>query len=192
MPLSHDDVVITYVGGLLRDKGVYDALGAMKVLAESDEHVRLMLVGDGPERRGLAEVAASEGLAEQVVFAGYVPNDQVPDYLAASDIFLFPSRHEGAPRAVGEAMAMSLPVVASAVGGIPEIISEGETGMLLHTGDADEIASAVGRLLGDPVLRNRLGSRARRKVEVTASFSRQADAMVRLHAQVVDGEGVPN
>jgi glycosyltransferase involved in cell wall biosynthesis len=185
---SHDDVVIAYLGALLRDKGVYDALGALKLLAETDEHVRLMLVGDGPERAGLAEEAASAGLGERVTFAGYIPNDRVPGYLAASDIFLFPSRHEGAPRAVGEAMAMSLPVVASAVGGIPEVIKDGETGILLRTADADEIASVVGRLLGDPTLRTRLGSRARAEVEATVSFAVQADAMVDLHTGVVSGK----
>src|SRR5207302_6028335 len=105
----------------------------------------LVLVGDGPERRSLAALAGDLGLDDRVLFAGW--QTQPRRYLTTVDVFALPSRFEGFPLAVVEAMLAELPVVASAVGSVPEAVREGETGLLVPPDDPARLAAALRRLL---------------------------------------------
>ena len=183
--LSPGNFTILYVGALLRDKGVYELVDAMRLLLPAYPAARLVLVGGGSERVGLEQVAASAGLTDEVIFIGPVEHDVVAGYLAAADAFVSPTRHEGWGRAIGEAMAMSLPVVASNVGGVVDLITDDETGLLLETGTGKEISAVVARLIEDPELRRRLGESAREKAEREWPFEKQADGLVRLHVELV-------
>ena len=122
-----------------------------------------VIVGDGPDRPGLEEEIQARGLAGRVRLAG--ERRDVPELLADADVFVLPSRSEGHPVSVLEAMAAGLPVVASRVGGVPEQVSDGETGLLVAPGDPLELAAALGRLAADPSLRRRLGAAGRARAE---------------------------
>lgn len=125
-----------------------------------------VVAGDGAHKSDLLQLASNLGVAEKVHFTGFV--DDVPGLLAAVDILAHPSRSEGVPNALIEAMAACLPVVATNVGGIPEVVvSEGgsdDTGLLIEPGDAESLALALCRLLKDDALREELGRRGRRRV----------------------------
>jgi glycosyltransferase involved in cell wall biosynthesis len=124
---------------------------------------RALVIGDGPDREALSAELARTGLGEIVELAG--ERGDVPDLLAASDIFVLSSRSEGLPVSILEAMAAGLPVVASAVGGVAELVEDGETGLLVPAGDADALAVALRRLVVDPELRQGLGAAGRRRAE---------------------------
>ncbi|MEX2172923.1 MAG: glycosyltransferase [Pirellulaceae bacterium] len=116
---------LLFVGSLVPVKGLDVLLAACRQLAAAVGPWQLHLVGDGPQRRRLAQLAASYGLESQVVFHGSVPHADLPDWFRAADVFVLPSRSEGVPNVLLEAAACGVPFVASAVGGIPEIAGLG-------------------------------------------------------------------
>jgi glycosyltransferase involved in cell wall biosynthesis len=120
---------------------------------------RLVLVGEGPERARLEELVAGLGLEDRVAFAGWVD----PPWTAtwAFDVLAMPSFMEGFPLVIVEAMLAGIPVVASAVGGIPEIVVEGETGLLVPPNDADALAASLRRITDDAELRTEMAARCR-------------------------------
>lgn len=141
--------VVLGIGRLVRVKGFDLALRALAEALgrEPALDLRLVLVGEGPEREALAGLAAELGIARQVCFVG--ASSEVPLYLAASDLLVAPSRNEGQGRALVEAMAMGLPVVATRVGGIPSVLRDGECGLLVPPESAGELARAILELSRD-------------------------------------------
>lgn len=124
---------------------------------------RLQLVGDGPDRERLEELQRELGLEHAVEFLG--ARDDVPALLAAASAFVLSSRSEGLPLSVIEAMAAGLPIVASDVGGLHELVEDGSSGLLVPAGDVDALADALRRLVADPAERQRLGNAARARAE---------------------------
>jgi 2-deoxystreptamine N-acetyl-D-glucosaminyltransferase/2-deoxystreptamine glucosyltransferase len=151
---------IGYVGRLAPQKRadlLVTAFGRMQRRAD------LVVVGDGPERARVEALVAGCERAERVTLAGFVAHDAVPAVLASLDVLVLPSAYEEMGSVLTEAMAAGLPVVASAVGGIPEVVRDGETGLLVPPGDVDALAAALDRLVREPHLRARLAAGARRR-----------------------------
>jgi N-acetyl-alpha-D-glucosaminyl L-malate synthase BshA len=120
---------------------------------------RLAMVGDGSERTNVEHRARCLGVYEQCVFVGKQP--KIVDYLSAADVLLLPSEQESFGLAALEAMACEVPVIASRVGGLPEVVTDGETGFLSEVGDVDKMAADAAKLLTDEKLRRAMGQRAR-------------------------------
>ena len=134
----------------------------VEILARVLQHgisTRLVMVGDGAERTNLEHRARCLGVYDKCTFVGKQP--KIVDYLSAADVLLLPSEQESFGLAALEAMACEVPVVASRVGGIPEVVTDGETGFLSEVGDVDKMAVDAARLLNDPILRREMGKRAR-------------------------------
>ncbi|HET9592833.1 MAG TPA: glycosyltransferase, partial [Solirubrobacterales bacterium] len=131
-----------------------------------------LLAGEGPEREPLEALAARLGIADRVRFLGR--REDVPELLAACDVFALPSLYEGSSLAVLEAMAAGTPIVSSAIGGTEELIADGRSGLLVAPGDSEGLAAALRRVLGDPELRQGLAIAARERVE--AGLTREAMA----------------
>jgi glycosyltransferase involved in cell wall biosynthesis len=129
-------------------------------LAERYPQARFLIVGDGPLRPGLERRAAELGIASRVVFAG--DRQDIPDVLAAMDVFVMPSLWEGGPYTVLEAMAMERPVVTTEVGMVRDVVRSGEHALTVTPGDAGALAEAVATLLGDPELAGRIARGGRR------------------------------
>jgi len=146
--------------------------------ATGERHSRLLLVGDGPERAALEALARELGMERRVEFLGF--RHDVAELLAASDAFVISSDHEGVSIAVLEAMRAGLPVVGTRVGGMPETVRDGLTGLLVPAGDAGAMARALRSLIESPDLRAQLGSEGRRYLE--AEFS--IETMVFRYEQV--------
>ena len=151
------------LGRLHPQKGFSDLLTAFAQVRQRIPSVRLFVAGDGELRDDLEAQARSLGMAAVVTFAGV--RADVSEVLAALDVFVLPSLWEGMPNAVLEAMASGLPVVATAVGGTPEVVVDGVTGLLVPPQDPGALAQAIGHLLRDPDLRRRMGRAGRRRVE---------------------------
>jgi glycosyltransferase involved in cell wall biosynthesis len=147
------------VANLRPVKGLDLLLDAAARLAPDHPDVVFRVAGEGEDRPALEQGAARSGLAERFVLEGSVAD--VPGFLAGLDVAVLCSRAEGMPNAVLEYMAAGRPVVATAVGATPELIADGEHGLLVPPGDAAALARAIARLLADPALARRLGEAAR-------------------------------
>jgi glycosyltransferase involved in cell wall biosynthesis len=154
-------VTVLSVGRLRAPKDFTTLVSA--VAAFEPGAVRLLIVGDGPDRPRIAEAIARLGLDDSVELLG--PRDDVDALLATADVFVLSSDSEGMPMSVLEAMAAGLPVVASAVGGVSEIVRDGETGTLVPPRDPVALGRAIARLVEDPALRQRFGAAGRRRAE---------------------------
>ena len=137
--------IALFVGYLVMEKAVDDLLNAFASMTESD--TMLCIVGDGNLKRPLMELAAQLGLGTKCLFAGYQPHDRIVEWLSASDCLVLSSLTEGLPTIIPEAMMSHLPIVATAVGGIPEVVKDGVTGFLVQPGDRKALASTVTKVL---------------------------------------------
>ncbi|MFH1865781.1 MAG: glycosyltransferase [Candidatus Eisenbacteria bacterium] len=156
--LSDDAVVCLNVGSLTEQKNRHTLLDAAARLTDIEE-LRVLVVGSGPEEAELTERADELGLSERVLFLGQ--RLDVPDLLAASDIFVLSSDWEGLPITILEAMAVGVPCVATAVGGVPEALADGVNGLTVEPGDPAALADGLRRLARDAGLRARLAGAAR-------------------------------
>ena len=133
------------------------------------------IAGDGPQMANLKAMAEEHGIHARVHFTGWLSSEQLKEQYAAANVFLFPSRHEGMPNAVLEAMASGLPVVGTRIAGNEELIVDGETGTLVPPEDADALGEALKPFLVDAQMREQMGYAAHRRVELLFSWNRVAE-----------------
>ena len=152
----------------------------MAEVRKSIPGVRWQIIGDGPKRESLEHLAKSLGLDKAVVFFGGLPNEEISRYLAGARVFVRPSRSEGMGNAFLEALAAGLPIVGTPVGGITDIIRDGETGLFAAVDDPVGLASKVVSILGDPALASRIVANGRKMIEKRFSWDRIAPAFGEL------------
>lgn len=169
---------ILCVAALSRRKGVAVLLEALALLHERGVGPRLRLIGDGPERQALKAQAAALGIADAVEFAGALGNDVVARACARAAVFCLPSFAEGVPTVLIEAMAMECPVVTTRIMGVPELVEDGVSGLLVTPHRADQLADALAALLADPERREAMGRAGRAKVEHDFALHTQAQVLL--------------
>lgn len=179
------DIVAGSVARLSQEKGLDVLLRATAQLVERGVPLRVVLAGDGPERARLDRLAQQLNISSRVEFRGDVPHDRVPAVLAELDIFVLPSRAEGFGVAAVEAQAMELPVVASDVHGLPDVVDDGKSGLLVPAGDVEALAGAIGRLAADAGLRAAMGRAGRALVERRYRWEENAAQMERLYQHLL-------
>jgi glycosyltransferase involved in cell wall biosynthesis len=160
--LRPDALVIGALARFVPSKGLECLLHAVARLAQRCSSLQCLVVGDGPARDELSRLARNLKIDDRIVFPGY--RTDVPRMLAAMDVYMLPTHREGFGVAFAEAMSMEIPVVASRIAPLTEIIAERETGMLAEVGDPEGFAQAAEPLLGDADLRRRMGQAGRRRV----------------------------
>lgn len=176
---------LLFVGRLDQVKGVMVLFDALVTLLERGVDVRLSLVGDGPQRDELERRCERLRLGERVRFLGYQNADQVQRHLERCDVFVLPSFAEGVPVSLMEAMARRRPVIATAVGGVTELVSPGESGLVVPPGNVEALAGAIASLAADPSLRASMGEHGARTVAASFSSRVEAARLVALFAQSV-------
>jgi glycosyltransferase involved in cell wall biosynthesis len=169
---------IATVANLRPGKGHDVLIQAMAAVVAREPHARLRLIGDGPRRGPLEALAASLGIRDHVEFLGH--RDDVPMLLAESSAYAFPSLSEAFPNGLIEGMAAGLPTVATAVGGMVELVEHGNNGLLVPPGDAPALASAILELLQHPDRAAAFGRAARATIESRYSFERMVGAFEQL------------
>ena len=183
LALRDDELLLVSVGNLYPVKGhavLLRALGQLRRSGALDAVPwRLALAGRGEEEARLRALVRDEGLAERVTLLGY--REDVPDILAAADLFVMPSLMEGLPLALVEAMAAGLPVVVSDVGGIPEVAKQGSEAILVPPGDPAGLAEGLATLMRDPLARACMGAAARARARRDFSVSTMCEAYERLY-----------
>jgi glycosyltransferase involved in cell wall biosynthesis len=183
--------LLLFVGRLVERKGASYAVRALTELVEAGRDVRMAIVGEGPERETLAELARVLGVADRVEMVGSVPTSEVRHWYERASVFVMPAvtdwkgEQEGFGMVIVEAMSHGVPVVASRSGGIPDIIRDGENGLLVPERDIGGLATAIGRVLDDPGLAGRLARVAREDIRnrfAPARIARGFDAVYRRAA----------
>lgn len=166
------------VAQLVRRKGHAVLLEALALLRAQGVDVTATFVGDGPERESLERLAAH--LRLDVRFAGAVGQGELGVYYADAQLFCLPTFAEGLPVVLMEAMASGLPVVSTSVMGVPELVEDGESGLLVSPGRKDQLADAIARLASAPELRERMGSAGRRAVVEELGLDHATDSLIEL------------
>ncbi len=186
-PLPLEPPRLLCLGRLVPAKGHDVALTAFATLSRRFPALRLIVAGDGAARPALERQARALGIADAVDFLGWVAPAEVPALLNAATVVVLPSRREGLPLAAVQAALMARPLVATRVGGLPEVVIDGETGLLVAPDDAPGLAAAVARLLERPADAERLGWAARARARDVLGWKRCVDAYEAVYRAVGGG-----
>lgn len=178
-----DVLLLGSIGHLVPHKGHRHLIRALALAGKERAGIHLVLIGDGELRGELTTLAATEGVADQVHFAGYRPS--ASKYVSAFDLYVHPSVEEGLGTSILDAGAGGVPVIATRAGGIPETIQDGVTGLLVAPADAEALASAILRLAGEPELRARMGRAAREWVTTARSESRMVEETLTVYRNLL-------
>lgn len=197
LQLNADSKIIIFVGNLYQIKGVRYLIEEMKVIKQECPEVQLLLVGDGVDRRVLEQLVDKLNLGQCVTFIGAIPNERVPDYLCASDLFVLPSFSEGFPVTFLEAMACGLPILATRVRGLPEIIRDGENGFLVEPRSGIQLAEKALFILRndnmrDMMSRNNIGQVCRYSWDSVSSNLEEVYSRIIRSSQSNEGDGHTN
>ncbi len=184
LPLSLNPPTVLCLGRLVPDKGIDIALNAFATLSEAYPELRVLIAGDGELRSDLEQQAAHLGM-NNVEFLGWVPPGSVPSLINRADIVVMPSRQDSFPLTALEAGMLGRPIVATRVGGLPEMIEDGTTGLLVESEDADALGRALAGLLASPQRATQLGQAARERVLRKFSWEGHIDAYDRLYRSLV-------
>lgn len=183
-------VVVGTASRLSPEKGLRYLVDAFAILRQRfGDRVAFRIAGDGPERAKLEAQVERLGLQGQVEMAGWVEHEALPEFLAELDVFVLPSTWEGFGVAAAEASAMEIPVVATNVFGIPDVVRDGVTGLLVEPKDAAALARAAGRLIEDAGLRRSLGKAGREYVGRHYDWRQNVRQMSAIYASLLRAEG---
>lgn len=174
---------ILFVGRLDPVKGVPLLLEAFVAVRERHPDARLTIVGDGAKRADAEQQARARGLGDIVTFAGYKTQAEVAELLEVSDLLVLPSFAEGVPVVLMEAMASRIPVIASRVAGVQELVRDGETGYTVPPGDVATLSDRISHLLADPDLCRRMGEAGRAVVEAEFNLDKEAAWLATFFAE---------
>jgi glycosyltransferase involved in cell wall biosynthesis len=189
-PLEEDDIVIGFIGRIVPAKGLEYLLNALPYLKEEFKSIKLLIIGEGSLVEKLKEKAKKNNIFDNILFTG-VRRD-IPEILASIDIFVMPSTAEGLPNSLLEAMAMGKPVVATEVGGIPELIKNGRSGLLVPPKNPEALATAIRDLISNDQLAAKMGQAARNFVMNNHSIVKIAQKWQTLYLSILREKGFMN
>jgi len=182
--LAGSDYVIGIVAVLRNWKGHHILIRALSELIRRGLNLKLLVVGEGPQEKNLRRLIGELGLESRVVMAGY--RKDVPSCMAAMDCVVLPSlENEATSQVLPQAMAMKKPVIATSIGGLPEVVIDGQTGLLVPPGDATALADAISRLHDDPDVTKQLAKRGHDYCHAHFTFEGMIDATERVYREVL-------
>ncbi|MCD6377529.1 MAG: glycosyltransferase [Planctomycetes bacterium] len=183
LQIEKDELLISFVGRLDYQKNPQMFLKAVEIVRKRHGNIKVAIAGDGPEARAVERFLREGNNAQWATWLGFT--DEVPALLNASDIFVLPSRWEGFGLSAAEAMATGLPVIATRVPGLTELILDGKTGLLIESEDVEALILAIEKLIGDEAMRVSLGSAARQWVQEKFSIDMSIVAHERLYDEIL-------
>lgn len=182
-----DAPLLITVAVLRREKGIQHMIEALPQVLQAVPEARYLVVGDGEHRAALEELAGRLGVADRVIFTGL--RKDIPDLLAVSDLFVLPTLGDVLPTVLSEAMAARKPIVASRVGGVPEMVEEGRNGLLVEPGDPGQLAAACLRLLRDRPAAQEMGRAGWEIAAERFNVRRQVQRLGDLYQELLSGNG---
>jgi glycosyltransferase involved in cell wall biosynthesis len=188
MGIAPDRFVVGWIGRMTGVKRTNDVLRAVARLRERGVDAMLCLVGDGPDRDDVERRASELGVMRHCLFLGY--QEEVGRFFSAFDAFVLTSVNEGTPVTTIEALAAGVPVVATRVGGVPDVVRDGVDGFLVESGAIDDLADRLERLAADPALRAGMGEAGRARVLPRYAVDRLIDDVDRLYRSLLEAAGL--
>lgn len=183
---KEDEKIVLFIGRFVDLKNISYLIDEFETLNESSsKKYRLLLVGDGPLRPSLERQASRTNASDRIQFVGQVPHEDVPDYYAAADLFVLPSKSENYPIVLLEAMAAGLPIVAPRVGGVPEIVRNGENGILFEQHDPDILSQCIEKALVE-FDTEKVASRNRKRVKGKYSWRARAERIDQFYCELLE------
>lgn len=182
LALPENKTIILNIGAMSPRKGQKYLVEAIPEIIEKDKNVQFIFIGDGEIRTELESLVSAGKLAPYVLFPGMQKASQIPLWLNAADIFVLPSLFEGNPNVLLEAMACGLPVVSTTVGGIPEMVRDGQEGLLGPPKSSQSLARHIASLIQDKTLREKLGQNALKIIRANyGSWERQSEKLISIY-----------
>lgn len=183
--ITRDQQIILCVGRLSREKAHADLIEAFKQLCQThpDLDCQLVIVGEGPERESLTAMAQASGFAHRIIFTGQVTD--VRPYYAIASVFALPSHSEGSPNVLLEAMTARVPVVATDVGGVPEVVESEQSALLVPAAQPATLAAALARVLRNSELAARLSEAAAELVDKNHAADQYVEAIVNIYSTAI-------
>ena len=182
IPIDGD--ILLYVGNLISVKGVDDLINVFDQVRKQRKQMRLYIVGEGERQNFLKEMVKNRGLGNNVVFVGRRPHSEIPLWLSAANCLVMPSLSEGFPTLLPEAMMIGIPIVGTNVGGIPEILIDSVTGILVPPGDVEALVTGINRL-ADEGLAERLAYQARQIALSKFTWESNARRMLEIYQSLI-------
>lgn len=179
-----DGLRITFLGAIGERKGLFDLIDVVKKLCAGARNVTLRIGGNGDLKR-LEQVVAKYGLEDSVKFLGWIGQNERDALFRETDVYVLPSYGEGMPMSILEAMSYGIPVVSTMVGGIPELVTEGECGFLIQPGDKKALYERLSKLCENPSLRWKLGKAAREKIRLEHHIAAQVERVERIYDELL-------
>ncbi len=183
--ISETDKVLIFVGDLLRGKGILDLIDAFRRAQSGKSNMHLIVIGGNLNRNDSEVISVLNGINGSIHMPGKLPHHEIPRYLNAADIFVFPSYSEGLPNAVLEAMACSLPVIATRVGGIPEAVEDEKSGILIEKKDVSSLVRSIEYLVSNEAIAKQMGIHGRRTIESKFSWKNNAKKLSEIYEGVI-------
>jgi len=183
--ISPKEVVLLFVGSLLKQKGIFDLVEAFNQTYKKYKNLRLIFVGKGFAYSEIVNKLNELQFKNKIYIVGEKSHNKIPDWLNASDIFVFPSHSEGLPNVVIEAMACGKPVIATKVGGIPEAVQDGKSGILIEKGDIKALSNAINYLIRNKQIRISMGNKGRKIVEEKFTWNKSSKILRKIYDEVL-------
>ena len=184
--ISSKKLVIIFVGDLAKYKGIFELLSAFTKLNYKYSNLYLILIGKIPDRTALDKIVSSNYLNNKIYIVGEIPQNEIPYWLSASDIFVFPTYNEGLPNAVMEAMACSLPIIATKVGGIPEVVRDGQNGILIDKKSVISIEHSIEKLINNKNMCKKMGEYGRTIIEEKFTWNNSAKKLIGIYNSIIN------
>ena len=178
--------ILAYAGALTEEKGIFEFVTGGKKLLQKHEHLCLLIIGDGIEKEWSVDELSQ--FKDRVHFTGFVPHNKIHEWLCVADIFSFNSHHEGMPRVVLEYMAMSKPVISTAVGGVSEVIEHGTSGLIIEKGNVPDFVEKADLILNKMIDGSALGKNSRRIVETHHDLETTIAEQIKLYKKIANAK----
>ncbi len=183
--IDQESTVLIFIGNVEKSKGVIELAECFIYLSKKYKDLHLIMVGAGPELPNLKNLKEERGLTGRLHLPGLVHHSEVNNFLSAGDIFVLPSHNEGFPNVIKEAMACGRPIIATRVGGIPEVIENGKNGILIHPHSMESLTQAIQYCLDNPELCQSWGMKGRILVRERFSWEKNAEQYIKVYEEVL-------
>ena len=182
---NHEDKIILFLGFITELKGVFDIPDIAKKIIERNRNVKFVLAGSG-EIEKLQAIVEEKGISQYFSFPGWVKKERKEKLLQEADLFFLPSYTEGMPMSILEAMGYGLPIVATNVGGIPQLVENGKNGYMVEPGKIDDFAKVILELTGNDELIYRMGKESIEKAYEKYSLEKHLEKVCKLYEKSMD------
>jgi glycosyltransferase involved in cell wall biosynthesis len=187
--ISEKEKILLFFSFVTKQKGLHLLIKALPGLLQKNKSIKLLVVGEGNYLAEAKQLVRQSGLNSYVVFTGYIPREEAPNYINASDVFVLPTlRHEGMPFSLLEAMACGKPVIASKIGGIPSVIDDDVNGFLVPPGDMFKLIEKSLFLLNNKDIADKLAGNARKKVVQGFSIEKMVEGTIKVFELIISRE----